>query len=154
MPYNDNLDVSLLLGLNCTRAIKPREIIPGNDDNPYAKRTAVGWGIIGMTTPDATGNHDGVRVNRIVSREVLFTPRKICHFALKTHTREILTLAQVNHLFELDFNEPRLADKPFRTKTEPSCRKSLRAYIKDAMVIMRCPCRSNKNQSHCLATSK
>ena len=116
MPYNDNLDVSLLLGLNCARAIKPREIIPGTDDDPYAKRTALGWGIIGMTTPDATGNYDGVRVNRIVSREVLFTPRKICHFALKTHTREILTLAQVNHLFELDFNEPRLADQALSHK--------------------------------------
>jgi len=44
MLYNDNLDVSLLLGINCAHAIKPREIIPGNDDDPYAKRTAVGWG--------------------------------------------------------------------------------------------------------------
>ena len=111
MPYNDNLDVSLLLGINCAPAIKPREIIPGNDDDPYAKRTALGWGIIGMTAPDAAGNDDGVRVNRIVSCEVPFSPRKICHFALKTHTREILTPAQVNHLFELDFNEPRLADQ-------------------------------------------
>ena len=111
MPYNNNLDVSLLLGINCARAIKPREIIPGNDDDPYAKRTALGWGIIGMTATDAAGNDDCVRVNRIVSREVPFSPRKICHFALKTHTREILTPAQVNHLFELDFNEPRLADQ-------------------------------------------
>ena len=111
MPYNDNLDVSLLIGINCARAIKPREIIPGNDDDPYAKRTALGWGIIGMTAPDAIGYDDGVRVNRVVSRKVQFSPRKICHFALKTHTKEILTPAQVNHLFELDFNEPRLPDQ-------------------------------------------
>ena len=63
-----------------------------------------------------TGNEDGVRVNRIVSREVPFNPKKICHFALKTHTREILTPAQVNHLFELDFKEPRSADQALSDK--------------------------------------
>lgn len=34
MPYKKDLDVSLLLGINCARAIKPREVIPGNDDDP------------------------------------------------------------------------------------------------------------------------
>ena len=40
-----DLDVSLLLGINCARAIKPREVIPGNDDDPYAQRTgrSSGW---------------------------------------------------------------------------------------------------------------
>ena len=105
MPYDDNLDVGLLIGINCARAIKPREIIPGNDDDPYAKRTALGWGIIGMTAPDATGYDDGVRVNCIVSREVQFSPRKMCHFALKTHTKEIFTPLQVRRMFEQDFPE-------------------------------------------------
>ena len=113
MPYNDNLDVSLLLGINCVCAIKPKEIIPENDD---MKRTALGWGIIGMTAPNATGNDNGVRVNRIISREVPFSPRKICHFTLKTHTREILTPARVNHLFQLDFNGPRLAGQALSHK--------------------------------------
>ena len=84
MPYNDNLDVSLLLGINCVCAIKPTEIIPENDDDPFVKRTALGWGIIGMTAPNATGNDNGVRVNRIISREVPFSPRKICHGSSKS----------------------------------------------------------------------
>ena len=42
MPYKEELDVSLLLGINWARAIKPREVIPGNDDDPYAKRRALG----------------------------------------------------------------------------------------------------------------
>ena len=48
MPYRDNMDVGLLLGINCASAIKPREVIPGNDNDPYAKRTALGWGVIGL----------------------------------------------------------------------------------------------------------
>ena len=48
MSYKEDLDVSLLLSINCARAIKPREFIPGNDDDPYAQRTTLGWGIIGI----------------------------------------------------------------------------------------------------------
>jgi hypothetical protein len=43
MPFRNDVVVGLLIGTNCARAIKPREIIPGNDDDPYAKRTALGW---------------------------------------------------------------------------------------------------------------
>ena len=105
MPYDDSLDVSLLIGINCARAIKPREIIPENDDDPYVKRTVLFWGIIGMTAPDATGYDDGVRVNCIISCEVQFILRKICHFALKTCTKEIFTPLQVRRMFEQDFPE-------------------------------------------------
>ena len=45
MPYRSDVAVGLLIGTSCIRAIKPREIITGNDDVPYAKRTILGWGI-------------------------------------------------------------------------------------------------------------
>lgn len=113
MPYNDSLDVGLLLGINCARAIKPREIIPGSDDDPHAKRTALGWGVIGMVSPYACGCEEGLGVNRIVTREVQHDPRKICHFALKTHTKEILNPLQINKMFEQDFIEARPEERPF-----------------------------------------
>lgn len=47
MPYRDDVKVGLLIGSNCTRAIVPREVIPGNLDEPYALRTDLGWGIVG-----------------------------------------------------------------------------------------------------------
>ena len=68
MPYNDSLDVGLLLGINCARAIKPRDIIPGSDDDPYAKRTALCWGVFGMVSPYACGCEEGLGVNRSHSR--------------------------------------------------------------------------------------
>ncbi|KAK3748955.1 hypothetical protein QZH41_006841 [Actinostola sp. cb2023] len=54
MPYRGDVEIGLLIGLNCTRAIKPHEIIPGKDDEPYAKRTALGWGIIGVINTQRT----------------------------------------------------------------------------------------------------
>ena len=76
MPYKKDLDVSLLLGINCARAIKPREVIPGNDDDPYAQRTTVGWGIIGMVEPGRCNCEARVDAHRIVSCEVQLEPKK------------------------------------------------------------------------------
>ena len=35
----------------------------------------------------------------------------MCYFALKTHTKEILTLVQVNRMFELDFTETKAGER-------------------------------------------
>ena len=49
LPLNEDLRVGLLIGLNFSPAVKPLEVIPGKGDDPYAKRIALGWGIIGAT---------------------------------------------------------------------------------------------------------
>jgi hypothetical protein len=35
MVPHDDVEIGLLIGANCPQAIKPREVIPGNDDDPY-----------------------------------------------------------------------------------------------------------------------
>ena len=45
--YYQDLKVGVLIGNNCVQAIKPREVIPGRPRDPYAIRTALGWGLIG-----------------------------------------------------------------------------------------------------------
>ena len=42
-----NGHVGLLIGANVPKALEPQEIITGNGNSPYAKRTALGWAIIG-----------------------------------------------------------------------------------------------------------
>jgi len=44
-PYQSSMDVGLLLGGNCPRGIKPREVILGKGEGPYAVRTLLGCGI-------------------------------------------------------------------------------------------------------------
>ena len=48
LPYQHDAYVGLLIGANCTKAIKPRDVIPGADDDPYTVRTTLGWGVIGV----------------------------------------------------------------------------------------------------------
>ena len=47
MPYDLDIEISLLIGNNCTRVIRPREVIAGGEDEPYAQRSLLGWGVIG-----------------------------------------------------------------------------------------------------------
>ena len=94
MPLDTEAEIGLLIGANCPRAIKPHEVILGNDDNPYAKRTALGWGIIGKIEPQGQDNSTtdvkgDVFCNRIVTCEVqqaiqATSNKKVCNFALKT----------------------------------------------------------------------
>lgn len=57
--------------------LKPREVILGNDKDPYTIRTLLGWGIIGRAIPinGATDEEDDHsfchRVVRVVKSEVL-----------------------------------------------------------------------------------
>ena len=81
IPYKEDLDVSLLLGINYAHAIKPREVIPGNDNDPYAQSTTLSWGIIGMVEPGWCNCEERVDVHLIISCEaqleqknVLFRP--------------------------------------------------------------------------------
>ena len=97
----------LLIGVNCARAIKPREVIPGSDEDPYAKRTNLEWGVIGSINLDKDGENDGhCSCKRIISREIgEGSSRTVSHFVMKSQVKEVCGPTQVNRMFELDFKE-------------------------------------------------
>ncbi|XP_038158088.1 uncharacterized protein LOC119794558 [Cyprinodon tularosa] len=48
-------DVGLLIGYNCPRALTPRQVLTGNDSEPYAVCTDLGWSIVGKSMPNSDG---------------------------------------------------------------------------------------------------
>ena len=121
MPLDTEAEIGLLIGANCPRAIKPHEVILGNDDDPYVKRTALGWGIIGEIEPQGQDNSTAdvkgdVFCNRIVTCEVqqaiqATSNKKVCHFALKMQVKEVLSPLQMSKMFTLDFSERATKEK-------------------------------------------
>ena len=110
IPYQRDLEISLLIGSHCLKAIKPREAICGNGSNPYGLCTILGWGTIGpidqpqdVNSPDRESNVSFC--NRIVTREV--GSSKINHFSfiLDPQIREKICPAMVNNFFQQDFSE-------------------------------------------------
>ena len=102
MPFREDIEVGLLIGTNCPKAIKPREVILGADNDLYGIRTDLGWGIVGRVCKSPQGEEheepQGSSANRIVTREE-------ASFALETRTKEIISPACVNQLLERDFHE-------------------------------------------------
>ena len=108
LPYQHDAYVGLLIGANCTKAIKPREVIPGADDDPYAVRTMLGWGIIGVIHQSIIDSQENSHCscNCIVSREIEDSLMKtVSHVVAKVSVKELFLLAQVNKMFEPDFSE-------------------------------------------------
>nr|XP_055041009.1 uncharacterized protein LOC129428127 [Misgurnus anguillicaudatus] len=56
IPPLQDCEVGLLIGYNCSRALAPREVIIGADNEPYAVRTDLGWSIVGPSLK----NHESV----------------------------------------------------------------------------------------------
>ena len=102
MPFRKDVEVGLLIGTNCPKVIKPREVIPGSDNDPYGIKTDLGWGIIGRvckSPPDEELQEpSGIWANKVVTREN-------ASFALETRTKEIISPACVMQMFERDFHE-------------------------------------------------
>ena len=69
-----DIKVGLLIGLNCPSALRPREIVYGEESDPYAVRSLLGWCVNG---PLCTSQQIGkITCNRICigQEDTLTTP--------------------------------------------------------------------------------
>ena len=105
-PYDEQLSIGLLIGNNCARALKPRSVVPGKSNDPYAIRTILGWGVVGAkghgNRTDGTGER--AECYCTATKEVgneqstgLFVPLQSC--------KEILAPLSIKRMFEQDFAE-------------------------------------------------
>ncbi|XP_039547080.1 uncharacterized protein LOC120492862 [Pimephales promelas] len=70
MPVRMDCGVGLLIGYDCSRALMPRQVITGGDEEPYAIKTDLGWSIIGGT-PGCVNSKFGTGLcHRISVREL------------------------------------------------------------------------------------
>ncbi|XP_063860018.1 uncharacterized protein LOC135100737 [Scylla paramamosain] len=114
MKYDPNVDIGLLIGLDCAEAIMAEEQIAGDSKkHPYAPRTELGWGIIGRISPHSSPLEDAVVVYRTVTQKVEINEEKRVNFlVVPTKTKEMANPSQVRDMFELDFSDRKSADTP------------------------------------------
>ncbi|CAB4024591.1 Hypothetical predicted protein [Paramuricea clavata] len=111
--YRDDLGIGLLIGNNCVEAIKPRDVIPGKPQDPYAirnlkTRTVFGWGLIGVTNPvdHRECQSDGTRIHchRVTTKDIT-TQSTGSTFVEQTQVKEVLNPHEVLKMFEQDVSE-------------------------------------------------
>ena len=102
-PFMADVDVGLLIGLNCPSALRPRQIVYGEESDPYAARSLLGWYING---PVHTSNQGGsTTCNRIYVNQgdSLATPRG--YVVLQRMVKEQVTPQAVKQMFQLLFRK-------------------------------------------------
>ena len=118
-PFHDSADVAILIGNNLPSAIRPREVIAGNDDEPYAQKSILGWGIVGVVGSSEKGNvlvSNRISVSSrssllvtMATFKALVKPQETysnAKFVFTTKTKEIFNPLQVRQMMEIDFIEP------------------------------------------------
>lgn len=107
--FDETLDIGLLIGCNCPKALKPKEVITGKSDDPYAVRTLLGWCIVGpVSVPafsDSKTSMSSSSCHAIIAREVLPETGDSVSIVLQTQAKEIIQPSMINQMFELDFAE-------------------------------------------------
>ena len=98
-----DIEVGLLIGLNCPSALRPREIVYGAESDPYAVRSLLGWFIKGpLGTLQQNGKITCNRIN-VDQRDTQTTHRG--YVVSQRTVKEQITPQAVRQMFELDFAE-------------------------------------------------
>ena len=100
--YMDSVEVGLLMGLNCPGALRPRDVICRNENDPYAVRSLLGWYVNG---PVRHNSSKQVHCNRIQILKTSIDDEAKGYIVGKRMIREQLTPQVVSRMFELDFAE-------------------------------------------------
>lgn len=104
-------DVGLLIGYNCAQALVPRQVVPGEEHQPFALRTDLGWSVVGYGNPclsygDAIGISHQVIVKQVMPG--LLSSSDLAsevHYVCRTQIKEVVLPADVIKTLESDFVE-------------------------------------------------
>ncbi|KAI3358854.1 hypothetical protein L3Q82_015246, partial [Scortum barcoo] len=70
IPELMDCEVRLLIGYDCSRALAPRQVITGGDDEPYAVKTDLGWSIVGSSPQVAKASQVTGLCHRVSVKEL------------------------------------------------------------------------------------
>lgn len=104
-PYQEDLQVGLLIGSNCPNVIRPKQVIPGRSGDPYAIPTLLGWGIIGPVTGSTNKEDSDVSCHSVAVKEIGSEELPSHGFVVKTLVKEIISPEAVKRMFERDLHE-------------------------------------------------
>lgn len=113
LPLQEGMKIGILIGCNCPKANKPRDVILGGEDDPYAVKTSLGWGVIGPSNSFAAQERDHFTTCHCLVTHEIGSQRLDSRFALDARTKEIIKPSDVGRMFEIDFSEKDRPDKAF-----------------------------------------
>ena len=105
--------MDLLIGANCLEGLEPVEVIPSQNDGPYAIRTTLGWCVVG---PIKAQCHNVVSCNRIAVIKADSGKMAEHHFEIEKGCKDTGVKEMLKKMYMTNFNEPCLKDADLVTK--------------------------------------
>ena len=105
LTQDDDIEVGMLIGINCMKALEPVEIIASQDRGPYAYKTKLGWCIVGPIVNNKSG--EVLKCNRIAVKDPI-TGKLLSHHFVKDPSykmRDIGTEEIFRKIYQNDFCE-------------------------------------------------
>ena len=102
-------EIGLLIGYNCPLML--REVVCGEENQPFAQKTDLGWSIVSYGDPcehygDALGVSHCIIVRQVTPETKPTVKLKSeVHFVCKTRIKEMIISNDMNKVLESDFNE-------------------------------------------------
>ena len=132
-------EVGLLIGYNCSAALAPRQTIIGDEDQPYAVKTDLGWSIVGSLAPVDSSDVSGIchRVSLkelppVVPRDVLSVLetdfKDISHGDVSSSQEDIQFLRMIEK--RIVMNTEGHLEMPLPFKTRPSMPNNRKLALK------------------------
>ena len=98
----DDVQVHLMIGANCMKALEPTKIIHSEGGSPYANKTRLGWCVVGPI--NCISKCITTSCNCVTVRDTALIKLASHHFAVKDFSLEEMFQAMYQH----DFSEPEL----------------------------------------------
>ena len=100
-----DVEIGLLIGSNCPKAIEPRDFIVGDHGGPFAVKTFAGWTVIGPI--QKLQSQTQVNCHRVMVKEVDSNRPPQHYFTAEDKVKEIITPKDLNRMLDLEFNTSR-----------------------------------------------
>ena len=101
----DDIEIGMLIGANCMKALESLKIIPSKDDGPYANQTKLGWCIVGPI--QNVGHQNSLKCNRVVMKDASSGKLSRHHFLIENASKDMSIEQMFEQKFYSDFAEKR-----------------------------------------------
>ena len=103
------MEIGLLIGANCSKALEPNKIIPSRNDGPYAFRTILGWCVVGPVQKEVDLERN-LSCHRVSVTEIGSNKIANHHFVIEKSVEDMGIKQMLQKIYLHEFTEPQLKD--------------------------------------------
>ena len=107
VPMVSDIEIKLLIGANCAKALEPQEVIPIKDGGPFGYKSPLGWCVVGPLVKDA--KKGSISCNRIVVQDVTSGKMASHHFGITNEVKGVSAKQILQRMYNQEFNESKIA---------------------------------------------